>query len=82
MILSTLNLGNNGTIAYLGHAGFLVSTTFLDSYSAPSQIQHHPSPVIFRLLYKDIVEQMVNSGWGCGLKGYRDFPGPCIIQPY
>ena len=26
MTLSTLNLGKNGTIVYLGHAGFLVST--------------------------------------------------------
>ena len=26
MTLSTLNLGNNGTVVYLGHAGFLVST--------------------------------------------------------
>ena len=26
MTLSTLNLGNNGTIVYLGHARFLVST--------------------------------------------------------
>ena len=26
MTLNTLNLGNNGTIVYQGHAGFLVST--------------------------------------------------------